>query len=72
MSEFYGLEYLYDPETNDADPMFSEGVTDVWLYQWGGKAGPARALKMAALADDEGTVMFEPNGEWQGVTVTDS
>lgn len=70
MSEPNDIVYQYDPTTTD-DRMFKEGVTEGWLYLHNGKPGPARALKMTALADDEGVVTFEPNGEWQDVTVVD-
>ena len=62
------LTYYYEPEP--ARPMFNEGVTDAWLIWHTGSPGPALAMKYAVLSDGE-DVTFEPNGEWQDVTVAD-
>jgi hypothetical protein len=64
------LVYHYDPTL--VEPRFKEGVTDMWLYIWSGEPGPAKAMKMAVLADGEGGVSIVPNGEWQDITVVDN
>lgn len=56
--------------TSPPEPLFKEGVTRGFLVMWTGEPGPARCLQLAALADGDGIVSVEQDGEWKDVTVT--
>ena len=62
--EFF--RYDFEPERQP----FEEGVTAGWLVLRTAETGPARILKIVALADEESGVIV-PDGEWQDVTVVD-
>lgn len=59
---------IYRYEEASTEPFFKEGVTRGWVVVHQG-VGPARAIEVAALADEDG-VVIQQNGEWQDVTVT--
>lgn len=64
------LRYMYDPEP--PRPFIREGVTEGWVVSHGGELGPAKALKVQALADGDGFVSLVPDGEWEDVTIVDN
>lgn len=63
------ITFNLEPESSADGP--GAGVDAGWLVLWSGKPGPAHAVRVARLHEDDGSFQIVPNGDAMPITVVD-